>query len=131
MKITKLFIGVCAAVTLPLAHFATDKSMEDNSPDLYDFSLLDLSNEQRSAVAANVSADHDGAVFTYIVKSGDTLSEISEALDIPIRSILESNPTIDNVNSVQAGQTLICLVPKGFSYQDPANEPVLIRPPGL
>lgn len=50
---------------------------------------------------------------TYEVQSGDTLSEISETVNIPMDTLIEMNDALEDENSViQAGQELMITIPQ-------------------
>lgn len=46
------------------------------------------------------------ATNTYTVKSGDTLSQIAQDLNLTIQDLTDANPQITNVNEIYPGQTL-------------------------
>ena len=43
----------------------------------------------------------------YEVQSGDTLTEIAVAYEIPVQALLDANPELDSPDDIQAGQFLV------------------------
>jgi len=42
----------------------------------------------------------------YIIKQDDTLSEISESFDVPLKVMLFANPEIADADKIKAGQVI-------------------------
>lgn len=42
----------------------------------------------------------------YIVHSGDTLSKIAKRLGVPLKTIVQLNPQIKNINVIRVGQSI-------------------------
>ncbi|KUO94849.1 muramidase family protein [Ferroacidibacillus organovorans] len=63
-------------------------------------------------VTPSVSVSHVGG-STYVVKPGDTMWKIANAVGVPLNSLIAANPQVADPNMIMPGQTLI--VPGGTS----------------
>ena len=64
-----------------------------------------LSHKGRVGVCAAWLTPTHGA-GTYVIKAGDTLSNIAAAQGTSVSSILAANPSITNADNIYAGQTI-------------------------
>ncbi len=70
----------------------------------------DAETEAPAAEAPKEAADADGS-RTYVVKRGDTLSEIAERFDTTVRRLVEAND-IKNPNRIKVGRKLKIPAPR-------------------
>lgn len=65
----------------------------------------------------------------YVVRPGDTMAEIASRFRIPLATLIQLNPDIDNINEIYVGQQIIIpdeVEPEAPEPEEP--EPIPIRP---
>ena len=93
------YLGKIAA-----AHDTTVQAILDANPEITDANLIQVGQTITLPAALQVEAQASGV--DYLIRSGDTLSEIAEAHGVPMDAILALNPQIEDPDLIYAGATL-------------------------
>lgn len=77
-----------------------------------------------SAFFLSANAPTTLAATKYVVKKGDTMSEIADKFDVPLSTLAQNNPQIEDIDLIYPGQ-IVNIDRKRVNYRSSVQKPVV------